>query len=297
MKILITGSTGFVGRHLVPKLIERNYKILELTQRLEYSEELYGNNTEKYFITEKQEELVNCIETFNPEIVIHLASYLSSNDDFNTLNKLLNTNLFFFCRVLDALKNTDLKLLINTGTFAEYQNGNNVFDPAYLYAATKTASRSFVDYYSKIANYKQVTVVPYTIYGGNDTNKKIIDIIYDSIESQIPIDLSPGEQVLDFIHINDVIDFYLHIIDNSDKITDKTNFHLGTGIGHTLREVAQIIEETTKKKTNINWGAKAYRPTDVMCAVADLQILKITINWLPEFSLKKGIKKYINNNY
>jgi len=295
MRILITGSTGFVGCHLVPKLLNKGHEILELTIEPLLSTKLYGDSTIKHTITDDQQGLTENIESFKPEIIIHLASFLTSADDYQTQTKLLNTNILFFCRVLDAIKNLDINLLINTGTFAEYSKGDDVFDPAYLYSATKTASRSFIDYYSKVYSFKQTTVVPYTIYGGQDRQKKIIDIIYDSIESQTPIDLSPGEQMLDFIHVDDVTDFYLHLIDNSELLPQKANFKLGTGKGHTLKQLANIIEEVTNKKTNINWGGKPYRPADVMYAVADISNQSNLLGWFPKIELSNGIETLIKN--
>lgn len=292
MKILITGSTGFVGRHLVPKLLEANHELLELTIEPQVSEFLYGNKTQKYTISDNQPALVSCIESFNPEVVVHLAAYLTSLDDYKTLNGLLNANITFLCRLLDALKNCTIKLFVNTGTFAEYYKGDDTFDPAYLYAATKTASRSFLDYYSKVYNFKQATLVPYTIYGGNDTQKKVIDYIYDSIDSDIPVDMSPGEQVLDFIHIDDVIAFYLVLIDKFNEFPEKSNYKLGTGIGHTLKEVSKIIENKTGKKTNINWGGKEYRKSDIMYAVAKNQYVNF---WHAKISIEAGIHNYISN--
>jgi len=290
MKILVTGSTGFIGRHLVPKLLAANFQVLELTRDTEKSYHLFGNRTEKHQLDDNQDSLLSIINNYKPEIVIHLASYLTSLDDYNSLNKLLSTNITFFCHLLDALKENKLKLFINTGTCAEYYYGDEVFDPAYLYAATKTASRVFLDYYSKLNGYKQATVVPYTVYGGNDSQKKVIDIIYESIDSETPVDMSPGEQVLDFIHIDDVTDFYMKLIEKNNDLPYKSNFKLGTGRGHTLKQVAEIIENITRKKTNINWGGKEYRKSDVLYAVAkisEIQELNVTIN------LNDGICSYI----
>lgn len=294
MNIVVTGSTGFVGRHLVPKLLSKGHKILEITIEPKVSERLYSNTTEKYLISDDQEALKLSLEVFKPDALIHLASFLTSDDDYNTLQKLLDTNIIFYCRILDALKNANLKLFVNTGTFAEYFRGDGKFDPAYLYSATKIASRAFLDYYSKVYNFKQATIVPYTIYGGKETQKKIIDFIYDSIYSLTPIDLSPGEQVLDFIHIEDVANFYVSIIDNIEALPKAVNFNLGTGIGHTLKQVATLIEDVTHQKTNINWGGKPYRPSDVMYAVAKHDDYSELFKWEANISLKNGISDFIN---
>ena len=294
MKILITGSTGFVGKNIVPKTLLEGHEILELTRSIAKSEELFGNKTSKLLISDSQ--FKEKILAFEPEVVIHLASFLTSSDQIEDLNKLVDTNLLFLSKVLDAVSSLAIKLFINTGTFAEYFKGDNNFEPAYFYAATKTASRAFVDYYSNAYKFKQCTVVPYTIYGGKDSQKKIIDIIYDSTINSVALDLSPGEQILDFIHIDDVTDFYIALLKNIDQLPNKSNFKLGTGLGHSLKDLAKGVEEVSGLKTNINWGGKEYRPSDVMYAVADISNIKDYFDWEPKISLKQGLITFLKKN-
>jgi nucleoside-diphosphate-sugar epimerase len=292
-KILITGATGFVGRHLLPKILNSGHQVLEITRSISKSTELFGDKTLKVEINDPL--FKEKITDFNPEIVIHLASYLTASDQWEDIQKLIDTNLLFLSKILNAVSVTDLKLFINTGTFAEYYHGNEALEPAYFYAATKTASRSLIDYFSNAYNFKNTTVVPYTIYGGNDSQKKVIDLLFDSINANTPLDLSPGEQVLDFIHVDDVTDFYLLLVENIAKIDDKSVFKLGTGKGHTLKHLAQFIETITQQKTNVNWGGKPYRKADVMYAVADIELQKFSFKWSPKISLFDGLEKYVLN--
>ena len=292
-KVLITGSTGFIGRHLVPKLIVNNFQILEITRSIEKSTQLFGDSTSKVQVSDAL--FKEKIKKFDPEIVIHLASYLTSSDELSHVEKLIESNLLFLAKVLDSISESNLKLFINTGTFAEYFKGGDELIPAYFYAATKTASRSLVDYYSNAYNFKQITVVPYTIYGGKDSQKKIIDLIYESTFAIEPLELTPGNQFLDFIHINDVVDFYFLIISNYDILPPKVEFRLGTGSPYNLKQVALIVEDITNSKTNINWGAKNYRKTDILFAKADIKNIKRLLNWTPTINLKIGLTNYIKN--
>lgn len=288
-KILITGSTGFVGRHLVPELLNKGYQILEITRNIEKSSKLFGNKTTK--LLSDDDNFKRKIKEFRPAIVIHLASYLTSSDNLIEITKLIDTNITFLSKILDAISNVNLELFVNTGTFAEYYFGDKELMPSYFYAATKTASRAIVNYYANAYNFKQSTIVPYTIYGGNSSQKKIIDIIYESTFSEKPLNLSPGEQVLDFIHIEDVTNFYIAVIRNINRLPNKTNFNLGTGKGHSIKELARHIEQVTNRTTNICWGGKAYRKSDVMYAVANHDTIIENLNWSPKISLKEGIKK------
>lgn len=292
-RILITGSTGFVGKHLIPKLIENEYEILEITRSISKSDDFFGNKTQKIEVNDAN--FNQKIKFFKPEIVIHLASYLTSSDEWTDVEKLVDTNILFLSKILDAVKTNELKLFVNTGTFAEYFKGDGELLPAYFYAATKTASRAIVDYYANAYDFKQTTVVPYTIYGGVDTQKKIIDLIFDSTNSKEPLQLSPGEQVLDFIHIDDVVNFYLSLIDNINILPNTSEFKLGTGIGTNLKELAKIVEEVSGEKTNINWGGKPYRKSDVMYAVADQRQNKNILGWFNKINIEQGVKIKIND--
>jgi len=294
MKILITGATGFVGQNLLPKLISKGYSIFEITIEPEKSKQLYASNTYQFFYTgENHQSLVKEINTFKPNVCIHLASYLTSADDYNAMRKLLQANIEFTCSILDALKQSGLSCFINTGSFAEYFQGDGKFDAAYLYTATKTASRSLVSYYSNVYNFKSITVAPYTIYGGIDSQKKIIDLIYDSLNSTIALDLTKGEQILDFIHVDDIADFFILLVENFNLVPSGSGFQLGTGIGHTLKELGEIIEKESGKRANINWGGKEYRPRDVMFAVANTSLQYHLLKWRPKINLAAGVKMYL----
>ena len=192
------------------------------------------------------------------------------------------------------MKGTDLKVFINTGTFAEYANNDGNLVPAYLYAATKTAFRAVVEYYRNLRKFKVITVIPYTIYGAKDTRKKLVDYIYESIYSSAPVNMSPGEQVLDFIHVNDVVSFYLKAIQSIDKLKDNNyEISLGTGRGATPKQIASMLEGITSLKPNINWGGIQYRATDTMYSISSKSELNTILNWDPEIRLEEGLRLYI----
>lgn len=302
MNIIITGSDGMVGSSLCKSLMNFDYKLLLLGSNVGKLHELTSGLHEYYSYKDiSQSEMTNVFENFKPNILIHLAAYSTSSDDYCELEKLTNSNIIYLGKILDALKNTNIQTFVYTGTFAEFYNGDEqILDPAYLYAATKSAGRMYVDYYSKAFNFNYINVIPYTIYGGYDKKKKIIDYLFDSLFSFDPIEVTSGEQVLDFIHVNDIVDLYLKIIQKHELIKSNTFIHAGTGKGNTLKDVVKILENQIGKVANLNWGSKSYRKRDIMHAVAynknDLEIL----GWEAKINLHDGIKLYLsqkNNNY
>ena len=205
---------------------------------------------------------------------------------------MMKANIEFGVLLLDALSRCSaMKLFVNTGSFAEFRYGNGDFDAAYLYTASKTAFRSFVDYYSTLCGFKYMTAIPYSVYGGKMTVKRLMDYIKESMDSENPVDMTPGEQILDFIHVNDVASFFTHVLKNMDRVLSApngTDFHLGTGRGTSIRELAEMIEVKYGKKCNINFGGRPYRERDIMYAVAPIAKNMPLIGWKANIDISEG---------
>lgn len=294
MKVALTGITGFVGQTLMPMIVDQlpNVELLTLNivEDLQKAQQMYPWRQCQHILTTELDKLVQ----FNPEIVLHLATVTTERNNTEIIKPMLAANIEFGVLLLDALTRCrNLKLFVNTGSFAEYRYGPSQIDDAYLYSATKSAFRYFCDYYSKLSGFKYVTVVPYTIYGGKKTVKRLIDYILESMESEIPVDMTAGEQILDFTHINDLAAFYVHILHNPDTFCSLDNgedFHIGTGKGTTIRELVSIIERIYGKKCNINFGGRPYRERDTMHAVAPIAKNLSFVNWRALISLEEGIR-------
>ena len=295
MRVLLTGVTGFVGQNLMPFLIDKcpdiniltlNIDIIEAEQKFPYSK--YSHC--KHVHSSDFDEIVQ----FNPEITLHLATFSTSRNDTEIIQPILSANIEFGVFLLDALsKCPAMKLFVNTGSFAEYHSGSDTYDSAYLYAASKTAFRSFVDYYSNLCGFRYITAIPYTVYGGKMTVKRLMDFIKESLDSPVKVDMTPGEQVLDFINVDDIAGFFVYTVMNAEKFYHLRNngdeFYLGTGKGTSIRELASMIEKKYNKRCNINWGGLSYRERDIMYAVAPIEKNDKSIGWKALVDLFDGI--------
>lgn len=299
MRILITGATGFVGQNLMPMLLNEcpEAKMLLLCRNQEKAKKMYSNKN----LTIVDAEDWTTVKAFNPDAVLHLASLSTSRNDTDIVKPLLESNIFYGVRLLDALKEcSHLKLFVNTGSFAEYRYGVESINDAYLYTATKSAFRVFVDYYSQLSGYKYINVIPYTIYGGNPTVKRLMDYVLESMDSEEPVDMTGGEQILDFTHVDDLCDFYIQLIfhiNDLERLKNGETFHVGTGKGTTMQELAAMMEEVYGKKCNINWGGRPYRERDTMHAVAPIAKNLELLHWNAKIQLKDGIIKMKNQKY
>lgn len=294
MRLLLTGITGFVGQNLLPMIVKELPNItimtLNIPAELDKAKEMYPFRNCKHILTTD----TNSILDFNPEVVMHLATVTTSRNDTDIIKPMLAANIEFGVSLLDALSKCDaLRLFVNTGSFAEYRFGTSQINDAYLYTATKSAFRHFVDYYSQLCGFKYVTVVPYTIYGGRPTVKRLMDYIIESLDSPEPVNMTAGEQILDFTHVSDLADFYIHILRHPNKFYALKNgeeFHIGTGKGLSLRDVASVVEKVYNKKCNIHWGGRPYRERDTMHAVAPISKNLELVNWKAKIDVQRGIQ-------
>ena len=266
-KVLITGGTGYIGSDLVDKLIaEKNVEIALVVRDVEKAKTIFHDNV-SYIIYEDLEKFTSVIKNFSPEVVIHLAAYSTSSDEPKDINKLIESNIIFTSNLLIALSNCNIKLFINTGSFSEYHYKNHEISPTYFYSATKTSARYIIEYYSKKNDFKFVNAVLYTVYGKKNNNKKIIDYAMDSLNATVPINMSDGKQILDFIHIDDVVDFYYELIVNFENLKiSRIDYDVGTGNCISIRELVLSLENITGNKANIAWGANKSRKVDTIKA-------------------------------
>lgn len=293
MRVLLTGITGFVGQSLIPMLRVKcpNDAFMTMNLSIQEAEQKYPQDEYKNFQHVSVEDF-SIVKAFDPEITLHLATLTSSYNNSEIISPMIRANIEFGVLLLDALSRCkSMKLFVNTGSFAEFRYGNGKYDAAYLYTASKTAFRSFVDYYANLSGFKYINAIPYSVYGGNMTVKRLMDYIHESMDAKIPVSMTAGEQVLDFIHVNDVANFFTHIILHKERfyvLNNGIDFHLGTGRGTSVRELAEMMEGKYGKKCNINWGARPYRERDTMYAVAPIAQNMPLVGWKAEISLLEG---------
>ena len=288
MKILITGGTGYIGTTLVPYIMERGFNdVCLLVRNQSKAYEIYGTSVQ--YISAENEDWRGQLITYSPDVVLHLAGLLNSKHDADSVEPLVRSNVLFITQLLEAVSHTECKYFVNVGSCWEYRDGGTNPNPNTLYAATKLAVHPIMTFYQSLSKWKWVNVVVYSAYGKRNTPKKIFELIYDALDAPTPHPFTEGNQILDFIHVEDIADFFYTLLTKLDVIKESyTQFHLGTGEGHSLREVASILEDITGKKVNAVWGALPYRPHEVMKSIAPIAENIRLLGWKSTKSIRDG---------
>ncbi|MCO4783717.1 MAG: NAD-dependent epimerase/dehydratase family protein [Candidatus Cloacimonetes bacterium] len=283
---MITGSTGFIGSSLVATLLHQNYKLLLLTR----GRQPLATHDNLQYISSNLDAKQISEEMDSVDGVIHLATCFLSQHTSEDLPRLIDSNLLLGLKIAEAAKIAKVKWFINVGTF--WQNCHSqTYKPANLYAATKEAFESILEYYK--SSFTVVNLRLNDTYGPNDTRPKIFNLWKNLIAENSSLDMSPGEQIVDFTHIDDIVNAFSTMVgllaENSEKYQSKT-YGICSMNRLKLKEVASIFEEVSKSKLKINWGKKPYRENEIMVPWTPEELVP---NWKSTITLKTGIQSIL----
>jgi hypothetical protein len=137
--------------------------------------------------------------------------------------------------------------------------------PVNLYAATKQAFEDILSYYVDAHGLKVMTLALFDTYGPGDPRQKLVSLLWKTALSGQELAMSPGEQLIDIVYIDDVLDAFVVA---ADLLMEQSEGHLRYGIssGQPIRliDLAKIFEEASGLTLPISWGGRPYRPREVM---------------------------------
>jgi len=293
-KVLVTGATGFVGSHLCRCLIkngECNVHLIvrptsKLTQLEDVKEDVYIH---VYDGTIKN--MVQILKEVSPDLVYHLASLFISEHQSAHVDDLIRSNILFATQLVEAMVQSDCLKLINTGTsWQHYQNKD--YSPVNLYAATKQSFEDILQYYVEVHKLDVITLKLYDTYGPDDSRPKLINLLMRIAETGEELTMSPGEQFIDLVYIDDVVVAFLKAAECmlAGKVRGHERYTVSSGKPIQLRELVELFEKVCGKKLNVKWGERPYRKREVMVPFSPFDSVP---GWKPEISLKEGLLRLV----
>jgi len=287
MKILITGSEGFVGQNLV-KGLSKNHDVYT-TDQLEKS---IHPNYSKCDIT-SYDSVENVVR--DVDIVIHLIAHsLVSSLDGSITNARVNIigllNLLEVCR-----KNSIHKIIFSSASSLigepkfPHVKEDHPAKPKTAYGITKLTSEHYLRLYHELYAIDYTVFRFFNIYGPYQKNG-LIPSIFNKIQNNEPITIfGKGDQIRDYVYIEDVIQFFEKAA--SSDISKNKVLNLGTGTGTTILEIVNNIAEILKIEPKIEY--KSERPGEIGNFMADTTLLNETFGIIPSTNVKTGLQKTI----
>lgn len=285
MRILLTGVTGYLGSHLAKTLLANGCEVIGLKRP---SSSLHRLESILPGLVLHDVEKADMSALFNQhgkiDAVIHTATCYGRNGE-NT-SEMLEANLAFPLKLLDAAVSSGVGLFVNTDTVLD-----KFLNP---YALSKGQFAEWGRYFAKQKKIRFLNLKLEHFYGpGDDASKFIAHIVNSCLSNTSELKLTPGEQKRDFIYIDDVVAAYLLLLEKQGLLPDGfVEFEIGSGEAVTIREVVETIHRLTASTTWLNFGAQPYRAGEAMLSQANTSALQ-ALGWQCRHSLEAGLMKVI----
>ena len=301
--ILITGSGGFIGTHLVRKLICLKYEIICFD--IFFSNSFLSEFKSKVIIYKGNLSDKNILLKINKKYIFsyifHLAGSKSRSNNLIEFKQSIDINYFGALNLLESqINNKFIKKIILIGTMDEYGYSNKVFNessyenPLSAYGLSKLSTTKLGLIFWKLFNLPITILRPSIVYGHNQGLEMFIPSIINSLSNNTFFDMTLGEQERDFLYIHDLIDVIIKV--KKSLNTNGEVINIGFGKSIKLVELAKYISNTLKKDHLLNIGSIPYRGSESMKYSVSIKKAKKLLNWEPKFDIFKGINNILNIN-
>jgi len=316
MRILVTGCAGFIGSHLVDKLLEQGYKVVGMDCFTDYyHREIKEKNIEnalknlslkkkalpkKYHKNAKfeliEEDIMNMDNFPEVDYVFHLAAQAGVRASWGKSFEIYTrNNIEATQKLLEFYKDRKIKKFVYASSSSVYGDAelpmreNSLLKPVSPYGVTKLAGENLCYLYWKNYGVPTVSLRYFTVYGPRQRPDMAIHKFVRAILNEEEITVyGDGTQTRDFTFVDDAKE--ANILAANREIEGEV-FNVGGGSRISVTDLIKLLEETTGKKARINYIEK--QKGDVRDTLADTSKISDELNWKPEVKIEEGLKRFV----
>jgi CDP-paratose synthetase len=283
LNLLLSGATGFLGSHLTRAFLQAGHNVGILKRRSSDCSRIADLQPAlRMFDIEDGLDAAFCQS--GPDCVVHNATCYGRQGESRT--QVAATNVDLASQLLDISIARGVTAFLNADT----PLGPEVSD----YAFTKHQFRLHASALARDAHIRFIDLKLEHMYGFGDTPLKFTArVIQACLANESQFELTSGDQMRDFIHIDDVVEAYKLLLASLNEIPfGYSEFEVGTGSTTSIREFASTVRRLTGAKTRLLFGSLPPRPFEVMHSAADNSALK-SLGWIPRHGLTSGLSQVI----
>jgi len=283
----LTGATGYIGGRLLKRLLADGWVVHVLVRDRAFTYpkaivHLYDGTTES---------VVNAILKSNAQAVFHLASLYLTEHQTKDASDLIDSNILLGTQVLEAMTRAGVTQCVLAGTaWQQFSKINTA--PVNLYAATKQAFGSIVNYYADAKKIKAITLKIFDTYGPDDSRSKLVNMLIAKAKNGEAIELSPGGQKIHLVHVDDIVNAFIlaqHQLELASHAGHQV-FCLPSAQPYAITELVQLIEKVGGRPILAKWAARPYRDREVMNPWISDDVLG---GWQQSIELQEGIRSLL----
>ena len=298
-KCIVTGGAGFIGSHLVDKLVEQDHDIIII-------DDFSTGDIDNINLSKVKEDKIFCrdislctgaeLETLcdGAEYVFHMAALPSVQYSIENPLLTINNNLISTLKMLEVSRWLGVKKFIYSGSCSCYGDAEEIptteaesIKPLSPYALQKYQGEEYCRLYHQLYQLDTVVLRYFNVYGPKMANtgaySSVLSLFLDAYNKKEPFNIvNDGEQRRDFIHVSDVVEANIKAME-AENISEYP-INIGSGKNHSVNEIADMFGGEK------NYGEKRIEPHETL---ADITAAKVLLKWKPNIALENWIKEQL----
>ena len=305
-KVLVTGADGFIGSHLVERLLKEGAQIRAFVyynafnhwgwldtfpeDRLKEIDVFTGDIRDPNGVLEAVKDM---------DVVFHLAALIGIPFSYHSPDSYVDTNIKGTLNVLQAARKEKVKRVLVTSTSEIYGTAQYVpideghpVNPQSPYAATKAAADSLALSFYRSFDLPVAIVRPFNTYGPRQSARAIIPTIITQIASgKKSIQLGNLKATRDFTYVTDTVNGFIRLAEA--KGVDGGIYNIGNGCEISVKDLVKTIAEVLGKDVNVVTDRRRVRPdkSEVERLLSNVTKVEKVCGWKPKVALREGLKE------
>jgi len=326
MRVLVTGTAGFIGNRLAQRLLERGDEVIGIDNLNDYYDvalkqarlnlvKSHSGFTEARIDIEDRTAMEEVFAKHKPQRVVNLAAQAGVRYSLINPHSYIDSNIIGFTNILEGCRHNGVEHLVYASSSSVYgANTNmpfsvhhNVDHPLSLYAASKKANELMAHTYSHLYNIPTTGLRFFTVYGPWGRPDMALFLFTKNILAGKPIDVfNYGKHRRDFTYIDDIVEGVIRVLDkpaqpnpdwsgdNPDSCTSTAPYRLyniGNNQPVELMHYIEVLQDCLGKKAEIN--LLPLQPGDVPDTYADVSDLVNDVGYKPDTTVEEGIANFV----
>ena len=292
-RVLVTGATGCVGRHVLPKLVERGFDVCGVRSR-SVAPDIPGVRWLSADLL-NDSEVRQVVQDSKPSHLLHLAWYIAPGKWASAPDNVLWVRASL--NLLMAFKDFGGTRVVTAGSCLEYDwnygycsETRTPCSPHTVYGNCKHSLQLLTTAMAASAGFSSAWGRIFFLYGPHEHPDRLVASVIRSLLHAQPARTSHGNQVRDYLYVDDVAEVFARLLDSSVQ----GPINVGSGNAVTLRDIVLTVGDLLARRDLIQLGAIPAAATDMPLVVADISRLKAELGWTPEWDLTRGLSSTID---
>lgn len=296
MRILMTGSSGFIGQHLSERL--KDHELYHLRSDL-----LDHHAVAAEVLALKPDQIIHLAarteveQSFYEQITFSEVNYVGTVNLIEAAVKIKNLKNFVFASTMEVYGWQPISDEVNINgvpkKFISFDE-NTQPNPNAPYAVAKYACEKYLQYANRCLNLPFTALRQTNCYGRKDNDYFVTEQIITQMLQGTECNLGYAEPYRNFIYVTDMLDAWETVINNPDKCNDGLIFTIGPDNPIKIKDYAALIANKINFSGHINWDTKLFRAGEIYWLNSNNNLITKKLGWSPKITLDEGLDRTID---